>query len=39
MLGGRRGGGDISDQTKNKEMKVMGGWGFEFVKARIGKDC
>ncbi len=24
---------------KNNEMKVVGGWEFELVKARIGKDC
>ena len=31
---------NISDQTiKNNEMKVVGGWEFELVKARIGKDC
>ena len=30
---------NISDQTKNNEMKVVGGWEFELVKAIIGKDC
>ncbi len=30
---------NISDQAKNNEMKAVGGWEFELVKARIGKDC
>ena len=30
---------NISDQAKNNKMKVVGGWEFELVKARIVKDC
>ena len=30
---------NISDHAKNNEMKVLGGWEFELVKAKTGNDC